>query len=68
MVCGEAASERREERESGGKRAFEKCDEVVEGVRWIREENTALDIVTGEHREVRDGELEGFQRGFVIRI
>lgn len=36
-VSRETAGERREERKSSGKRAFEKSDEVVKGVRRIRE-------------------------------
>jgi hypothetical protein len=31
---------------------FEECDEVINGVWWIREEDTLLDVLTREHGEV----------------
>jgi hypothetical protein len=50
----EAASKSREVRKSGGEGVFEECDEVINGVWWIREEDTLLDVLAREHGEVRD--------------
>jgi hypothetical protein len=53
-VSLEAASKSREVRKSGGEGVFEECDEVINGVWWIREEDTLLDVLAREHGEVRD--------------
>ena len=53
-VSLEAASKSREVRKSGGEGVFEEYDEVINGVWWIREEDTLLDVLAREHGEVRD--------------
>lgn len=51
-VSLEAASKSREVRKSDGEGAFEEFDKVINGVWWIREEDTLLDVLTREHGEV----------------
>lgn len=64
-VGDKAAGEGGEERESGGEGLFEEREKGSEGERRASEEAAFLDVMAGEHREVRDGELEVVHGGWL---
>ena len=51
-VGRETTGQRREVRERSGKRLFEENDEVIEGKGRRRQQNSFLNVLTGEHRDV----------------
>ncbi|KAF7816348.1 hypothetical protein G2W53_030317 [Senna tora] len=65
-VSVEAAGERGKVRESARESGFEERDEGIGRERRESEEAAFLDVVTGEHGKVGDGELEVSERGFFV--
>lgn len=65
----QAAGERRKERESASERGLEERNERMKRERTGRkvEEATLLDVVTGKHGKVGDGELEVSDSGVPVR-
>lgn len=66
VVGDETASERREVNESDGERLLNRIDEVVNGIGRGIEENALLDVLTGQHRKIRNREFQRFDCGSLL--
>lgn len=68
VVGVQAASEGEEVREGFREGKFEEREEVGGGDRRVGEKNSLLDVLTGEHWEIGNGEAERFNGGFEVGV